>query len=54
MATQFNGQLMANVIYNATYNAYELVATLADQLKGLKSSVAEQFREDAEIGRAHV
>lgn len=38
---------MANVIYNATYNAYELVATLADQLKGLKSSVAEQFREDA-------
>ena len=47
MATQFNGQLMANVIYNATYNAYELVATLADQLKGLKSSVAEQFREDA-------
>lgn len=47
MAQTFNGQLSANIIYNATYNAYELVSTLADQLLGLSDSVAEQFREDA-------
>lgn len=46
MATTFNGQLSANIIYNATYNAYELVTTIADQLLGLSKSVAEQFRED--------
>ena len=47
MATTWNGQLTANVIYNNTFNAYELVKTISDQLKGLKSSVADQFKEDA-------
>lgn len=47
MAETWNGQLPANVIYNALFNAYELITTIADQTKGLKNSVADQFREDA-------
>ena len=41
MAETWNGQLPANVIYNALFNAYELITTIADQTKGLKNSVAE-------------
>lgn len=47
MATTFNGVLQSNVVYDGTYNAYQLIYTVGDQLAGLKNSVAEQFREDA-------
>ena len=47
MAETWTGQLMANIMYNTTYNAYELVETLADQLLGLSDSPADQFKRDA-------
>ena len=47
MAEIWNGQLMANVMYNTTYNAYELVETIADQLLGLSNSPADMFKRDA-------
>lgn len=47
MAEVWNGSLGANVMYNTTYNAYELVETIADQLLGLSDSVADIFKIDA-------
>lgn len=47
MTETWNGQLSANIMYNTTYNAYELVDTIADQLLGLSDSAADMFKVDA-------
>lgn len=38
--------LNSNEFYNALYNAYRLVTTLADQLEGLDDSLATEFKVD--------
>ena len=45
-SSTWNGQLGANKIYNSTFNAYKLLGTVADRLKGLGSSLVDRFRVD--------
>lgn len=48
MAT-FNGSLNTNEWFNSLYNAYLLVTTLSDNLKGLDNGLASRFKADADL-----
>ena len=45
----FSGTLNSNEWFNSLYNAYLLVTTLADNLKGLDNSLASEFKADADL-----
>lgn len=46
MPKSFTGTLNTNDFYNALFNAYRFMATLADELNGLDTSLANKFKFD--------
>ena len=46
MPKTWGGTLNTNAFYNATFNAYRLITTLADNLSAMDDSLVEKFRVD--------
>ena len=46
MPTKFSGTLNTNEFYDRLFNAYRFMATLADELDGLDTSLANRFKFD--------